>query len=255
MQHLDPERLAAFDHEAPTEGEQAHLAACDLCRQERAAFARLAALATLEAEAEPDPAITPLTSWDSLSGVLKREGLVATTGGADAAAPEAAQASGVRSVARRGGWRTFTRAAAAVLLLASGVAAGRLSVASPSPADAKGSQAANDELLRASTNTAETDAEFASVAQATTALELAQQEYQRASLWLADHDSTVNAQAVYRARLAALDQMMQASRAGLYEAPQDPALNQYYLAAYTAREATLRQLGASLSVDRVMERY
>jgi hypothetical protein len=32
-------------------------------------------------------------------------------------------------------------------------------------------------------------------------------------------------------------------------------LNQYYLAAYTAREATLRQLGASLSVDRVMERF
>ena len=90
---------------------------------------------------------------------------------------------------------------------------------------------------------------------ATAALERAQQAYQRASLWLAANDTTVNAQAVYRARLAALDQMMSASRAGLYEAPQDPVLNQYYLAAYTAREATLRQLGASLSVDRVMERF
>jgi hypothetical protein len=49
--------------------------------------------------------------------------------------------------------------------------------------------------------------------------------------------------------------MLTASRAGLFEAPQDPVLNQYYLAAYTAREATLRQLGESLPVDRVMESF
>ncbi len=74
-------------------------------------------------------------------------------------------------------------------------------------------------------------------------------------MWLANDDTTVNAQAVYRARLAALDQMMTASRAGLYEAPQDPVLNQYDLAVDMAREATLRQLGAALPVDRVMERF
>ena len=39
------------------------------------------------------------------------------------------------------------------------------------------------------------------------------------------------------------------------DAPQDPVLNHYFLAAYTAREATLQQLGGSLPVDRTIETY
>ena len=39
------------------------------------------------------------------------------------------------------------------------------------------------------------------------------------------------------------------------EAPQDPMLNHYFLAAYTAREATLQQLGGSLPVDTTIESY
>jgi hypothetical protein len=96
---------------------------------------------------------------------------------------------------------------------------------------------------------------FGSLREASAVLEQAQRDYERASLWIAAHDTTVNAEVAYRARLAALEQMLSASRAGLFEAPEDPVLNQYYLAAYTAREATLRQLGASLPVDRVMERF
>jgi phosphopantetheinyl transferase len=55
--------------------------------------------------------------------------------------------------------------------------------------------------------------------------------------------------------LAALDDMMAASRAALREAPQDPLLNHYFLSAWAAREATLQQLGAALPVDKLVERY
>jgi hypothetical protein len=99
------------------------------------------------------------------------------------------------------------------------------------------------------------DRGFASVEQATDVLNRAQRDYERASLWLAANDSTVRDSDVYRARPAALDQMMAASRAALREAPQDPVLNHYSLAAYTAREATLQQLGGTLPVDKVIERY
>jgi hypothetical protein len=153
-------------------------------------------------------------------------------------------------------WRTTAwRAAAAVLVFTSGAVVGRGTVTSPldGAADAANSASAYG-VSTASLTGAGADA-FRSVEDATMALERAQREYERASLWLASHDTTVNAQSVYRARLAALEQMLNASRAGLFEAPQDPVLNQYYLAAYTAREATLRQLGESMPVDRVMESF
>lgn len=96
---------------------------------------------------------------------------------------------------------------------------------------------------------------FASVDDATLTLMRAQQEYERAALWLAGNDTTVRSSEVYRARLAALDQMMAASRAALREAPQDPVLNHYFLAASTAREATLQQLSGALPVDKTIESY
>jgi len=99
------------------------------------------------------------------------------------------------------------------------------------------------------------DSEFTSVDNATQVLARAQRDYERASMWLASNDSTARNSDVYRARLAALDQMMAASRAALRDAPQDPVLNHYYLAAYTAREATLQALGGTLPVDKVIERY
>jgi len=94
-----------------------------------------------------------------------------------------------------------------------------------------------------------------SIASATALLDRAQQDYQRAALWLAANDSVSQSSEVYRARLAALDDMMAASRAALREAPQDPLLNHYFLSAWAAREATLQQLGAALPVDKLVERY
>jgi hypothetical protein len=49
---------------------------------------------------------------------------------------------------------------------------------------------------------------------------------------------------IYRARLAALEQLMNATATARENAPRDPVINQYYLAALGAREATVQQLGA-----------
>lgn len=274
MPHLELERLAALDEDAPSSDELTHLAACVECRQEREAFARLAALSFAERGVAGPAArtVAPLTDWASLSQQLRAEGLLtrpsATLVDAERvdaeqvvdAAPRVVRAtapigpaprpfvSDRVGLARRGpSLRAIARLAAAVLLLVSGVAIGRVSAGAPLTGTLPRTDAA---MLGESA-----DASYRSTAEASLALEQAQRDYQRASYWLASHDTTVNAQAVYRARLAALDQMVTASRAGLYEAPQDPMLNQYYLAAYTAREATLRQLGAALPVDRVMERF
>ena len=90
---------------------------------------------------------------------------------------------------------------------------------------------------------------------ATEVLYRAQSEYERASLWLASNDSIVHSSDVYRTRLAALDQMMAASRAALRESPQDPVLNHYFHTASAAREATLQALSVTLPVDKTLERY
>lgn len=252
--HIDGERFAAFDHDALTTDELAHLAGCAACRAERQAFLSLQSLAA--GEAFPTSANAPrLTSWESLATQLRAEGLL--TSSAERATSDAPVV--MRSLTRAGAppeyapltrrvrreMPVWLRVAAAMLLTIGGAFAGRLSngvvafSASPTP-DA-----------RAALDTQG----FGSVQQATDGLYRAQRDYERASLWLAANDSTVHSSDVYRARLAALDQMMTASRAALREAPQDPVLNHYFLSAYTAREATLQALGGALPVDKRLERY
>lgn len=186
----------------------------------------------------------------------RRPDLVATDGVAtDAVATDGVATARSRRLRTPVRWATLARrAAAALALFVSGAAAGRLTSTAELAVPATDAivALADGETIGVPASAIEA---YGSVEEATVALERAQREYERASLWLASHDTTVNAQSVYRARLAALEQMLQASRAGLFEAPQDPVLNQYYLAAYAAREATLRQLGESLPVDRVMESF
>ncbi len=232
MPHLELERLAALDHDAPSPEELAHLATCLACRREQEAFAQLADLAGSQATAPARLDVPRLTEWESLATALRAEGLMA------APAPQAM---------RRAGAPWWARSAAAAALLVCGAAVGRMS--------AGVSLGPSEPVPLSSTATVSAEREFASVAEASAVLDRAQRDYERASFWLASNDTTVNAQSLIRARLAALEQMLTASRDGLYEAPQDPVLNQYYLSAYTAREATLRQLGAALPVDRVMESF
>lgn len=280
MQHLDTERIAAFDHEPPTSDELAHLSACAICRAEREAFDALAQLAAADGYAMASSEAPRLTEWDALSKVLRAEGML--TSASDHRVPEtplvvrALDGTSERiertiktnrsvltpSVGRRAaGMPMWMRSAAAITLLAGGAIGGRLSAgASVNPFAAVDSASVGTAAQIGGTTTLRPTSfggedTFASVEQATAVLSNAQSEYERASLWLAANDTTVRASDVYRARLAALDQMMAASRAALREAPQDPVLNHYYLAASTAREATLQQLSSALPVDKTIEGY
>ncbi|MBY0490418.1 MAG: hypothetical protein K2R93_11310 [Gemmatimonadaceae bacterium] len=263
MQHLDAARLAAFDHDPFTPDELAHLAGCAACRAERDAVAQLVTYAGGVVTQDIASDAPRLVAWDSLARSLRDEGLL-TTG--EHAAPDAARdAAEPPPIARRdrqvvprhvetpvSGQRWFQRVrqvAAALALVAGGAVMGRLSTGAET---ATGPVAQAGAMARA---VGFGDTGFASVEQATQVLNQAQRDYERASVWLASNDPTIRDSDVYRARLAALDQMMAASRAALREAPQDPVLNHYYLSAYSAREATLQALSGALPVDKVIERY
>jgi len=263
--HIADERLAAFAEEAPTADELAHLAGCVQCGRERDAYAELAMMAHAMRRESASPDAPRLTDWESLAVGLRRDGLLAprvaspsdvtpatvSAANQDLAVVPLAGASTIG--APRRATPVWLRVAAALILTAGGAALGRMSAAVPEMADGRSTSAVPTPTTLASAG-ADADG-YASVQQATDALTLAQREYERASLWLAANDTTVHSSDVYRARLAALDQMMTASRAALRDAPQDPVLNHYFLAAYTAREATLQALGGALPVDKSLERY
>jgi hypothetical protein len=185
---------------------------------------KLAELATHER----NRAEAPLTNWESLSTQLRAEGIIRDS---------------VRPWMSNAAW---LRAAAAVLLVAGGAVLGRYSF--------------QRELKpTASTAPAAAAATFKSPDEAWAVLNKAGEQYQRASAYLASRDvnqgSDSDKTAVYQARLTALDGMTSASRQALYEAPHDPVINQYYMAAMGAREATLRQLKTSLPSGTTLERF
>lgn len=266
--HLTPERLAAFDDAPFTVEEHAHLATCAMCRAEQQAVAAVVAMAGALGREAPGAETPRLVEFEAIMA-----GLTGTVRGVTASAPTS-MASGVavgvaaattpvlttpalstpvhggRPAGQRTRW-SFTpilrQAAAALLLLGGGAVLGRLSAT----AETGAGPMADRPFAVASFG----DASFANVDDATAVLNQAQRDYERASLWLASNDNTVRDPEVYRARLAALDQMMEASRIALRDAPQDPVLNHYYLTAYSAREATLQALGGALPVDKTIERY
>ncbi len=192
---------------------------------------RLAELAV----SERNRAVLPLTNWDSLSARLRDEGIIRD--------PR-------RSVVSGSGWM---RAAAAVMLVAAGAVAGRYAIPASTPRPAAPAQSVTP--VRAVSNDAPQN--FASPEEAWSVLNRAGEEYQRASAYLAASGAQPNADssAVYQTRLAALDEMTSATRAAMYSAPHDPVINQYYMAAMGAREATLRQLQTSLPTNVRLDRF
>jgi len=249
--HLDPERLAAYDALPFSADELAHLASCAACRAERDAVASVVSLAAAWGQAAPNAATPRLVEWEQIAAGLRGDvSPTAATTPADRSVPARASAAPRRAFAP-----FLRRAAAALILVTGGAVAGRVSsgvMSADTVADAANG-VANSVAARAVAFGNEPD--FRTVDEATGVLFRAQRDYERASLWLASNDTTVRDSEVYRTRLAALDQMMAASRAALRDAPQDPVLNHYYLAAYTAREATLQALGGALPVDKIIERY
>jgi hypothetical protein len=160
----------------------------------------------------------PLNDWRTIAARAREEGLIRESSS--------------------GGWASgqpWMRAAAAVLLLVGGIAIGRTTIALPSSSAVNRSPSQS-----AAPNTG--DASFASVEEASASLDNAREEYERASRFLAaNNTSTSNndSSAIYTARLAALDQVVNATENALQKtAPHDPVINQYYLATMGARVAT-----------------
>lgn len=267
--HLTLERLAAFDDAPLTVSESAHLAVCAACRSEYEGVVAVVGLADALRRQPAHAAAPRLVEFDAILAGVRAAGAPAPHAASRDVPPEllretprGSAVAGLPAVPRRGTPR-WRQAAAALLLVGGGAVLGRMSGDS-TLADRRGFAEAITGAPAASpaamTSVSFADRPFAdlsyrSVEQATIALNEAQREYERASLWLASNDTTLRDPEVFRARLAALDQMMEASRVALRDAPQDPVLNHYYLAAHSAREATLQALGSALPVDKIIERY
>jgi hypothetical protein len=173
----------------------------------------------------------PLNEWRTIAARAREEGLIR-------------ESQSSRWWASSQPW---LQSAAAVLLLVGGVAIGRATIALPS---ATQGSAVNTTQAATPASTASangpsvsppSNASFASVDEASAALNRAVDAYQRASEFLALNNASVgsgDSVAMYSARAAALDKIENATVSALRTAPHDPVLNQYYLATMGARVAT-----------------
>ena len=175
----------------------------------------------------------PLNDWRTIAARAREEGLIRDSSSRDWVSSQ-----------------RWVQAAAAVLLLIGGIAIGRTTIGLPSATQD------TDAPLTAATpstsgsqsvpNTGTATATFASVEEASATLDRAVDEYKRATAFLAANNSSGRAgdsAAMYSARLVALDKVFDATESALQTAPDDPVINQYYLATMGARAAT-RQLVA-----------
>jgi len=232
MSHLSFERLAALADEQPTSEENAHLTECAACAREREAHRSLLTMAGTERDALG----LPLTRWDSLSERLRSEGLMAGSRKHEAG-----------SVSRfpLGASHWGMRVAAALLLVAGGVALGRATTNEPVlPGITSATRATQTANVRAGAPDS-LPTTFASLDEATRWKNFYSEGYQRALAFLAQNDSgarSAGTPAVMRTRLAALDRVTKTMQEALSDAPSDPVINDFYLNSFGQREATLRQL-------------
>lgn len=193
----------------------------------------------------------PLTNWDSIAAQLRAEGLI--------------KENRFRGISGSG-TRVWMQAAAAVLLVVGGAAIGRYTArANPTPnttQTAANQYPSGQSALAAATvsnpDQSDQSVSFKSPEEAWATLNRAGEDYQRASAYLSASNTDIpipTTPDTYRTRLAALDNVMTEMRSALHEAPQDPVINQYYLATVGAREATLRQLGTTLPAGARLNRF
>lgn len=255
IRHLPIDRLAAIADETPTPDEATHLAGCWDCRAEVAAYRRLARLAAMA----PTPS-EPLTAWSQLAPQLRAEGIIVdasrSTPSVGLSVSESPMLPFMKSDGKKPRLQVWgMRAAAGLALMAGGALAGRMSA--DMGANGVPFSAAKQEFTAALP--VAQNAQYSNPNEALQALTVAQAQYQAAAAFLAAQDTTPRFvgmnQERYRARLDALDEIAATTRAALYRAPQDPMLNQYYLTTLGAREATLREIGATMPDTRRMERY
>lgn len=206
MQHLTIEALARLVDEPANEEERLHLSMCGECRHElgelEAQVAEMGELGTLAA---------PGGGWASLAARLRSEGMMGSRSDGRAGA------AGLRRGA-------LLRMAAALALFVAGGLTGEI---------LRGGAVDRAEVRLASEATTPEEAEQVLMA--------SEAEYVAALTRYAEltgeniTDDPVN-------RLAALEGIVLTTRAALREAPADPVINGYHLAAVTQREALLRQI-------------
>jgi hypothetical protein len=260
MLHLSSERLAELADGEPTIAEAEHLAACAICATERSAHQRLLTLAG----DERDRIAPPLTNWASLSARLRELEIIVTPVPATAEAPTNVVPL-VRPRPRRRTLLAGLRVAAGIVFALGFGALGRMSANAPATPSTGEMRALAERLAGTGAAVLPTipglnddSSPFGTVEDALASLEEAQRQYDRAVAFIAAHDSTQHspeAGEVYRARLAALDEMAETSRQALSVAPADPVLNQYYISTLGAREVTLRQLGSVLTDGKRITRF
>lgn len=245
MLHLPAERLIELGDSEPTNTELAHLGACAECERERRAYRALRSIAAAEVNATS----APLTSWTSLGAALRDEGLMVRKSAPVLTLTPPGTPAVARPRRRLHARQWALRAAAALLFVAGGVAIGR-ATDSAAPSNAAVAEQAQpvgttDSPLGLASNFS---VSYTSNAEALAALYRAQREYERAATFLMTNNPVGDETTpeTYRARLAALDNVMQATMTALEGAPADPVLNKHYIAAAGARESTLRQLQTSL---------
>lgn len=240
MSHLVIERLAELADSEPGATEREHLATCAMCASELEAYRRLVVMAADERRR----IAPPLTDWRTLRSRLHDEGLMA---------PDSRD---VVVSSRVGAVQRWSRRAAAVLLLAGGgVFYGRLSAGLPF---AQALAIGDTSLLSGGERGASVSREqFTSTAVALQALQRAQQEYERAAVYLARNDTSATefSSDAYLARLAALDEMAGTSLRVLEQSPADPVMNQVYQTTLSARDLTLHRLGTTLPVGTRLTRF
>ena len=233
MSHVNPERLAALSDDTPSPVEAAHITTCDACTAELAAHRKLARMAAAAQVVTGEP----ISRFDGLAARLRAEGLI--------------KAHDRGAVARD--WAI--RIAAGVVLLAGGAVAGRVTAKQGLPLLPISTRGTDAAVAAATQPTGE----FRSADDALKALAASQQTYESAAAFLAAQDTSAHFiglnQNTYRTRLKALDDITASTRTALYQAPQDPVLNQYYLNTLAARNATLTQLRQAMPAANQVRGY
>jgi hypothetical protein len=176
----------------------------------------------------------PLNDWRTIAARARDEGLIREV-----------DSSGGRSSSQ-----PWLQAAAAILILVGGIAIGRTTIGLPSTGESENvasnapavTPAPTPAPITAVTPVSSTgDASFASVDDAAQTLDRALRDYQRASQYIAANNvlaRTGDSVAIYTARAAAFDKIVNATESALRTAPHDPVINQYYLATMGAQVAT-----------------
>jgi hypothetical protein len=178
----------------------------------------------------------PLTRWESLAPALLADGVID-------------DGRVVRLGARRDR-RPWLQAAAAVLFIAGGMMAGRVSTGA--------SAIPFNESSQAGASVIGGTPRFESAADARQVQAQSQALYETATAFLAQQDTTSRAgdsPSSIRTRLAAIEQTQDVMGEALKKAPYDAVINGYYLSTLGQREATLRQLNAVMPASMKITRY